>query len=186
MCFFFLCLTLSYLQSTLSNLYGKRRETPSPPLTDFAQHHHGLNRPSGKEFAMFIPRFDGFSHGVAWGHHLRYHYEAGMASHALPGVKNMPQSTEIVCDDGTISVIVTIRILGKEERRHPRPPATRLPTPSQDPSRHALYLFCIVKARAVHIIHCAWSQNYQRFCFDYTQSFGRPHQPLLAAPSSRK
>ena len=44
MCFFYLCLTLSYLQSTLTNMYGKRREPPLP-LTSFAQRQHGINLP---------------------------------------------------------------------------------------------------------------------------------------------
>ena len=133
---------------------------------------------------MFIPRFDGFSHGVARGHHLRYHYEAGIASHALPGVNNMPQSTEIVGDDCTISVIVTIRILGKEERRHPWQQDSR-PLPKTPPDTPCNF-FCVLKARAAHIIHSAWSQKYRRFHVDRTQSFGRPQQPLLAAPLSRK
>ncbi len=44
--------------------------------------------------------------------------------------------------------------------RTPPPPTTRLPTPSQDPSCHALSLFCVVKAHAAHIIHHVWSQKY--------------------------
>jgi hypothetical protein len=69
---------------------------------------------------MFIPRFHEFSNVVARGHHLRLHYEAGIASHVLPGVKNKPQSTKIAGDDGTISIIVTKCVLGEEGRRHPR------------------------------------------------------------------
>jgi hypothetical protein len=48
------------------------------------------------------------------------HCEAGIASLALPGVKNMSQSTKIAVDDGTISVIVTKRVIGEEGRHHPR------------------------------------------------------------------
>jgi len=47
-------------------------------------------------------------------------YEAGIVSLALPGVKNTPQSTKIAVNDGTISVIVTKHIIGKEDCHHPR------------------------------------------------------------------
>ncbi len=75
--------------------------------------------------------------------------EAGIASLKLPGVKNTPQSTKIAIDDGTISIIVTKSIIGEEGRRHP--PATRLPTPSQDSPQLALYpILCWQGLRNVH------------------------------------
>ena len=42
-CFSICVLAFLTYRSALPNLYGKRREPP--PLTNFAQRHHGLNRP---------------------------------------------------------------------------------------------------------------------------------------------
>ena len=161
---------------------GKRRETP-PHLADFAQCHHGLNWPPRQRIST-VHTEHGFSDVVAWEHHVRLPLRSWNRKSRTPRGKK--HST---INNNSRQQWHNFRHhdeMHPWQGRMPSPPATRLPTPSQDPSRHALYLFCIVKARAVHIIHCTWSQNYQQFCFDYTQSFGRPHQPLLAAPSSRK
>jgi len=96
----------------------------------------------------------------------------------------MPQSTKIASHDGTISVIITKRILGKEECRHPRQQDSR-PLPKTPPDTPCTF-FCVVRARTVHIIHRVWFQKYQQLRVDRMKSFSRPQQPLLAAPSSRK
>jgi hypothetical protein len=64
----------------------------------------------------------------------------------LPGVKNTPQSTKIAGDDGTISVIVTKRVLGKEERLHPRQQDSR-PLPKTPPDIPCIF-FCVVRSIA--------------------------------------
>ena len=58
--------------------------------------------------------------------------EARIASLALPGVKNMSQSTKIAVNDGTISVMVTKFVIGEEGRRHP-PQQDSRPLPKTHP-----------------------------------------------------
>ena len=81
----------------------------------------------------------------------------------LPGVKNTLQSTKIAGDDGTISAIVTKRILGKEKRCHPRQQQDSRPLPKTPPDTPCIF-FCVVRARAAHIIHRTWSDKSRRFC----------------------
>jgi hypothetical protein len=77
-----------------------------------------------------------------------YDYEAGIASLGLPGVKipHNQQKTRAHWHD-----------FCHRDQTHPwrgrtlSPPTTRLPTPSQDPSCHALYLFmCRRGSRSAH------------------------------------
>ena len=68
------------------------------------------------------------------------------ASLELPGVKNTPQSTKIAGDDGTISDIVTKRVLGEEGRHHPQQQDSQ-PLPKTPPNMPCI-VFCVVKAHS--------------------------------------
>ena len=92
--------------------------------------------PRGKKITMFIPHFHGFSHVVARGHHLRLPLRSqNCKSCALRGEKyatinhKTRQRWHNFCHCDQIC---------HWRGRTPSPPATRLPTPSQDPSRHDL------------------------------------------------
>ena len=107
--------------------------------------------------------------------------EAGIVSLLLPGVKNIiSQSTKIAGDDGTISVIVTKRVLIKEGHCHPRQQDSR-PFPKNIPDTPCIPFLCVLMAWAAHCIHCAASQKYQRFHVNHVQSFGWPL--TITAPS---
>jgi hypothetical protein len=108
-----------------------------------------------------------------------YHYETRIASLALPGVKNTPQSTKKHVEDGTISIIVIKFVIGEEGRRHP-PQQDSRPFPKAHPNTTSIS-YCVSSARAARIVHRALCQKYQQFCVNHTQSFGRPQQLLLAA-----
>ena len=110
--------------------------------------------PRGEEFAMFILRFRGFSNVVAWGHHLRLPLRSQNCESCAPRSEKystINQKTRRRWHD-----------FGHRDQirywrgRTPSPPATRLPTPSQDPSRHNLYLIlCQQCSRSAHRPSCA-------------------------------
>ena len=81
--------------------------------------------------------------------------EARIASLALLGEKNAPQSTKIALNDGTISVIMTKRNLGEEGRSHPQQQESQ-PLPKAHPDTPTIQ-FCVSRACAMHIIYHAQS-----------------------------
>ena len=66
---------------------------------------------------------------------------------------------KIAVNNGTISIIVTKRVLGKEECHHPQQQDSRL-LPKTPPNMPCVFFCVVLKACAVHIIHRAWSQKY--------------------------
>ena len=78
--------------------------------------------------------------------------KAGIASLALPRMKNTKQSTKIVLNNGMISIITTKRILGEEGHSHPWQQDSQ-PLPKTHPDWPL--------SKFAHIIHHALSQKYQ-------------------------
>jgi hypothetical protein len=76
-------------------------------------------------------------------------------------VKNTPQSTKIAGDDGTISVIVTKRVLGEEGCRHPRQQDSQ-PFP-KTPSDTPCIFWGVCGAGAARIVHHKRYPKYQQF-----------------------
>ena len=85
---------------------------------------------------MFIPRFNGFSNVVARGHHLRLPLRSRNRESRAPRGKKHATINEN--SRRTISVIVTKRVLGKEEHRHPRQQDSR-PLPKTPPDTPCIF-----------------------------------------------
>ncbi len=85
---------------------------------------------------MFIPCFNRFSDVVAWGHHLRLPLRSRNRESRAPRGKKHATINEN--SRRTISVIVTKRVLGKEEHRHPRQQDSR-PLPKTPPGTPCIF-----------------------------------------------
>ena len=105
--------------------------------------------PRGEELAMFLPRFHGFSDVVARGHHLRLLLRSQNRESGAPrSVKyaTINQKTHRRWQD-----FRHCDQIHYWRGRTLSPPTTRLPTPSQDPSRHDLNLIlCQQRLRSAH------------------------------------
>ncbi len=133
-------------QSTLKNHYSTKidtGETTSPPSPIFLNAIMIKIYPRDKEFAMLILRFYGFSDIVAWGHHLRVQLRSQNC--ALPGPHGKKYTT--------INQKTTARWHKFCHHDQTCPwwgralslPSKRLPSPSQDPSWHTLYLLLCLR-----------------------------------------
>jgi hypothetical protein len=128
--------------------------------------------PCGKQFAMLILCSHGFSNVVAWGITSTYHYKAKIVLCQVPAVKNMPQPTKKLPHNGTISVIMTKRVLDEEGRRHSLQKDS-CPLAKTPPDMPCIF-FCVCRVCRVIPNHRAPLQKYKQFCVNLKQSLGQP------------
>ena len=102
---------------------------------------------------MFIPRFSGFSNIVARGHHLHLPRRSRNHKSRVPRGKKHATINKNSRQRWHDSVIVTKRVLGKEERRPPRQQDSR-PLPKTPPDTPCIFFVLSGLARRTSSIEC--------------------------------